>query len=170
MKIFIPDIPPEGLEIDVVEDFGAETGGVATEARLKLTAERVGSEVLLRGTIRARLSLECSRCLSGFERESDIPVELEYHPAEEMPEAETYELSSGELDTGFYRGEELDLTEISKEQVLLNIPMKPLCGEGCKGICPRCGANLNEKACGCAAGPGDLRFEKLKELFKGRKE
>jgi uncharacterized protein len=74
------------------------------------------------------------------------------------------------METGFYRGDELDLTEVTKEQVLLGLPMKPLCSESCKGLCPACGADLNLGPCGCGGKAVDQRFQALEKLLKKGKE
>ncbi|MBI5187527.1 MAG: DUF177 domain-containing protein, partial [Nitrospirae bacterium] len=71
-----------------------------------------------------------------------------------------------ELDMGFYSGEELELLDLIKEQVMLNLPMKPLCSDSCKGICPQCGTDLNEGNCGCSREDIDPRLEVLKRLLE----
>lgn len=170
MKIQLSEIPEEGLDIEGEEDVEAETGGVAGRAAFRLRVDKAGTEVRLRGTIEARLSLDCSRCLEHFERELSLPVDLVFLPAEDVGRVEGRELARDELNTGFYRGDEIDLAELTGEQVLLGIPMKPLCSESCKGICPVCGTNLNERACGCARQTGDERMQALKKYFERRKE
>ncbi|MEJ2314757.1 MAG: DUF177 domain-containing protein [Nitrospirota bacterium] len=170
MKIRVSDIPEEGLDIDGEENVEAETGGVAERAAFKLRVDRAGTEVRLRGTIEARLSLGCGRCLERFERDLSLPVDLVFLPAEDIGRFEGHELARDELNTGFYRADEIDLAELTGEQVLLGIPMKPLCSESCKGICPVCGTNLNERACGCSLQRGDERMQALKQYFERRKE
>ncbi|GAB4389983.1 MAG: DUF177 domain-containing protein [Thermodesulfovibrionales bacterium] len=152
------------------EDVEAGAAGPATRARLNVDIMKVDSEVHLRGDLTATLSLSCSRCLESFTRDVTIPLELEYRPLRELEGEETYELRADELDTGFYEDDELDLGEISREQVLLNLPMKPLCTETCKGICPKCGANLNEAACGCDLRRVDERLQGLDKFLKRGKE
>jgi len=60
-----------------------------------------------------------------------------------------------------YEGDEIDLTPLVHEQIILALPTRPLCGESCRGLCPRCGANLNAGACGCPAAPPDPRLAVL---------
>lgn len=170
MKILVSEIPEEGLDIHEEENIGAETGGVAEKATLSLRVEKIDAEVRLKGTIEADMSLQCSRCLKPFSADISVPVDLVFVPAEEADRAEGHELASDELNTGFYRGGEIDLTGISGEQVLLNTPMKPLCSESCKGICPVCGTDLNEKTCDCSPKTGDERMQVLKKFFERRKE
>lgn len=170
MKIRIAEIPDEGLDIEEEENIGTITGGIADRAALSVRVEKVGTEVRLRGGLKAGLNLECSRCLSLFTDDLIVPVDLAFVPEEEIYREEGHELASDEMNTGFYREGEIDLAEISGEQVLLHLPMKPLCSEACRGICPSCGADLNEKVCGCSREGGDERMQVLKKYFDRRKE
>jgi uncharacterized protein len=170
MKIQVSEIPDEGLIIEGEEDIEHGTNGIAGKAVLKMRVEKSGSEVRLKGTIRAGLNLECSRCLKPFRSDLSVPVDLVFLPAEDVAGEEGRELASDELNTGFYRGGEIDLGEVSGEQVLLNVSMKPLCSESCRGICPVCGIDLNEGACGCTLKKGDDRMQALKKYFESGKE
>lgn len=167
MKLKLLEIPEEGLEIEDRET--VETDGAPAAATLKARVEKAGRDVFLKGTVSASLSLVCSRCLGEFQSDADIPLDLAFCPEDEEQE-EGHELTRGELDTGFYRDDVIDLGEIVKEQVLLNIPMKPLCREECKGICPRCGTNLNAGECGCDVGGVDPRLQGLRKYFEKGKE
>ncbi len=64
----------------------------------------------------------------------------------------------------YYDGEELDITEDIRDMVILSLPMKPLCSDTCKGLCPKCGTNLNEEKCNCVLEEIDPRLEKLREF------
>jgi uncharacterized protein len=70
---------------------------------------------------------------------------------------EDEELTAADLDLDFYTGEVIDLESIIREQIILTLPLKPLCSEDCRGLCTRCGVNLNQERCACkaetAAGP-----------------
>lgn len=66
-------------------------------------------------------------------------------------EKEDVELTEEDLEFGSYVGEDFNLADIVAEEILLNLPMKFLCQTTCKGLCPRCGADLNEQTCGCEA-------------------
>jgi uncharacterized protein len=163
MKIRIPDIPKEGLDLDLQETIEIEN--VSTPIRARIRIEKLGAEVVVRGDIKTGIKFQCSRCLKDFYRDYVIPVNAVYHPVEELKEEEYHEVTNEELDTDFYRGEELDLLGVLKEQVMLVMPMKPLCAESCKGICPVCGADLNVDTCACRLKKLDLRFEGLKKLL-----
>jgi uncharacterized protein len=100
---------------------------------------------ILGGRLQARLQVMCGRCLEPFTLPVDTQVELTYvpHPAQAASEEEV-ELSQDDLTTAFYRDQTLDLGEMVREQFYLALPMSPLCREDCKGLCPRCGTNLNQ--------------------------
>jgi uncharacterized protein len=79
---------------------------------------------------------------------ADFDLLLEPGPEPVIPEEE---LTAEELDLDFYQGDVIDLEKYLREQILLMVPLKPLCAETCKGLCPRCGADLNHEPCRCEA-------------------
>jgi uncharacterized protein len=122
----------------------------------------------LEGTVRTELELQCSRCLEPFRMPVDAQFDLRYLPASAMStEAET-PIEEDDLETSFYRDDQIDLNETLREQFYLALPMKPLCADGCRGLCSQCGANLNLTACGCETEMTDPRLAALKDLGKGR--
>jgi len=164
MKIRIPDIPDEGLTLDIEESI--DTNSVLSPVSARLRIEKAGAEIMVRGDLRAEIKLICSRCLKEYNGKLTVPVDVVYHPVEELKdEAHLNEVKSEELDLDFYSGEEIDLLALVKEQVELNIPMKPLCDDACKGICPKCGTDLNIRSCTCSVKDIDPRFESLKKLL-----
>ncbi len=163
MKIIISDIPLEGLELDF--ESSIETDAFLTPVRARLRIEKHDTEVFVKGDLTAEAKLECGRCLKEFRKYLSIPVEAVYHPVEELKEEDTHEIKSEELDMDFYSGDELDPEILVKEQIELNLPMKPLCGESCKGLCPGCGADLNIDRCSCNPEKTDPRFAALKKLL-----
>ncbi len=168
MKIAIADIPDEGLIVDVEESLAAEASVVGpVKANLQVT--KSDREVAVTGRLTAELQLQCSRCLKDFRKSLDVPVNAVYHPIDEFAD-ERHELKDDEMDMGFYRGEEIDLQELVREQVVLNMQMKPLCSENCKGICPNCGADLTGAGCSCETRQIDPRLEVLKKLLEKGKE
>ncbi|HEV3457076.1 MAG TPA: DUF177 domain-containing protein [Thermoanaerobaculia bacterium] len=133
---------------------------------------------LLRGKLSYDQTLACIRCLKPLavsttaEVELLVVVEAHHKKAQKPQRAETEdesELSEGDLDTLVVAEEILDTRPIVLEQLQLNIPMKPLCRPDCRGLCPRCGADLNERdgECSCAAPEPDPRWTALAAL-KGR--
>jgi uncharacterized protein len=169
MKIAVSDISDEGLILDFQEKFTLEDIFLFAPVQAHLEMSKVGDEVTVRGGLRADAGLQCSRCLKEIRRMMEIPVEVVYHPEKEL-DSERHELRDDEMDTGFYKGEEIDLRDLLKEQLLLNRQMKPLCDENCRGICPVCGIDFNTDECKCEKKQIDPRLEKLKDFFNERKE
>lgn len=120
------------------------------EVEAAIHVERHGREVLVQGNLKGKLALRCSRCLMTFEQPVATRFVLLLSPIPDYQEEEE-ELTAADLDRDFYDGEVVHLEDILREQVLLNLPLKPLCSEACRGICPRCGADLNVEACRCPA-------------------
>ncbi|MEW6215329.1 MAG: DUF177 domain-containing protein [Nitrospirota bacterium] len=164
MKVLISEIPEEGLDLELQETIESDTFISPVSAWLKI--QKVGDEVVVRGNLRTDVELQCSRCLKDFRSMLSVPVDVVYHPVEELRGEDKHELKVEELDMGFYSGEELDLLDLLREQIILNLPMKPLCTDMCKGICLKCGADLNTGECSCSAEEIDSRLEILKKLLE----
>ncbi|NLV76389.1 MAG: DUF177 domain-containing protein [Tissierellia bacterium] len=99
----------------------------------------------------------CGRCLSPFIREEDTVLSGRLIRNSD-------EILDEEDEVIYYDGEELDITEDIRDMVILSLPMKPLCSDTCKGLCPKCGTNLNEEKCNCVLEEIDPRLEKLREF------
>jgi uncharacterized protein len=124
---------------------------------------RDGEKIRARGRVQTRLSIRCVRCLENFELEVDSTFDIILLPVRMIDEHQK-SLNPDEMEYIFFDGKEIDLTRILVEQVNLFIPISPTCGAYCKGICPRCGANLNYENCQCE-GPANemsLLFAKIK--------
>jgi uncharacterized protein len=89
---------------------------------------------------------------------------LLYRPLGSDAGRDELSVTDAEAEIGYYQGEGLLLEDAVREQVLLALPLKLICREDCKGLCPQCGKNLNEGACSCAAPLQDLRWSGLKEI------
>ncbi len=170
MKILLSDITEDGLDLDFEEALESGSLRLLSPVRAMLRVDKVGSEVLVKGEIRASVGLQCSRCLKDFSSDADVSIDVVYHPVEELKGEERYEVGKDELDMDFYRGDELDIEGLMLEQILLSVPMKPLCSRSCKGICPKCGADLNVKTCSCEIREIDPRLAVLKKIYGDRKE
>jgi uncharacterized protein len=145
---------------------------VAIPVDLSLDVEKAGSGVfLVSGRAVTRLQLECGRCLDEVEVPVDARFELRYMPEESAAgAAPEHEIHDDDLVTSFYREETLDVIELLREQFQLALPMKPLCAQSCRGLCPECGANLNRTECGCQPKWEDPRLAPLKGLLNREKE
>jgi uncharacterized protein len=118
------------------------------------------------GNVRTTLELPCGRCLEPFTLPVDASFDLRYQPhAANSGEGER-EIEEDDLSTAFYENETIDLGELMREQFYLALPMKPLCGENCLGLCTLCGTNLNRETCSCRRDWEDPRLAVLKVLKK----
>jgi uncharacterized protein len=161
LQINIARLKDEGLDFDqnLGEDWFAgwqeedpdlefsAPGNISVQVHL----ERHGRDILVRGHLEGALNLTCSRCLVSFSYPVAADFDLLLAPAPAKAAAADEELSKADLDRDFYAGETVNLESIIKEQVLLTLPLKPLCAEACKGLCPRCGVDLNQETCQCPA-------------------
>jgi uncharacterized protein len=116
------------------------------------------------GEIKGSLQVSCSRCLSLFEWQLNEPVDIFLVPEGQAPKEEETELETEDLDYDFFDGEVIEIDQLIAEQIFLALPFKVLCQEACRGLCPRCGVNLNEEPCKCAGGGEKSPFTALLKL------
>jgi len=190
-------VPPEGQAVDRTlalegpyiegEEF-RPLSPVTLSGRLQpLTSDEGGDpgqdeDFRLRGRMSCRIELACVRCLEPFPLDLAEELDLLYLPqsSNEAPAAEESEadaltelsgrgLEREELAVSFYRDERVDLSQMIVEQIVLALPMKPLCKPDCRGLCALCGANRNEASCECAPEDTDPRWAPLKTLQKSRR-
>lgn len=177
LLIDIPRIPPEGLDLDEAldpagihvdeeTDFTLGPGG-----RLRVHVDLVdGTTVHVRGSLAASVLVECGRCLERYAAPVGQELDLFYLPREKerpLDEEEEVELSDRDVVVGYHDGATLDLADVAREQVFLALPLKRLCGESCRGLCPSCGKNRNEGDCLCPPQEPseDPRLSPLRKLF-----
>jgi uncharacterized protein len=170
MAMKINDIPPEGLTLELKQKLDLfDTGTASTVFAASLVIRPTGAGAFhIKGRVQADPELECSRCLKVFTYHIDTELDITLAPEKVLGTAPEHELGRSELDMEFYQGEEIEPLDIVKEQLLITVPMVPLHGPDCKGLCPVCGTDLNEKDCGCKKdSPGEFgAFSALKDLLK----
>ena len=120
--------------------------------------------VLVKGRLDANLIAPCSRCLESASLSVGADFLYTLIPAK-TETREDLELSAEDLETGYYTGDFIDLAPMLCEQMILQVPMKVLCAETCKGLCPRCGENLNSGSCQCRSEEVDPRLAVLKQFI-----
>jgi uncharacterized protein len=177
LVIDIPRIPPEGLDLDLEPQAaqlhleGEAEFRLSPGLRLRCHVELVdGSTVHVRGRLQAAVEPECGRCLEPYRLGLDQELDLFYLPGSAQAaqeQEEEVELADRDVVVGYYEGDRLDLGAAVREQLLLALPMKRLCREDCRGLCERCGKNLNAGVCGCPAAeePEDPRLAPLRGLI-----
>jgi len=152
-------LPPSAFE---GED---EAYRVQSPVHLAFDIHKDGEQFHLVGGVKGMLRLACGRCLEDFSFPVDASFDVLYLPhAQNAGEGEV-EVEDDELTTAYYSDDQIDLAQLVREQFYLAIPMKPLCSEGCKGLCRECGTNLNTGTCGCVREWTDPRLEVLKSLL-----
>jgi uncharacterized protein len=171
MRYKIKDIGDEGLDIHVAVteawlkaecpdvDARPAEGGIVLDGRI----EQAGDEYLLRGALRGGLLTQCVRCLEPATLALDVPVMLTFVEGEE-PKGEEEDEDDAEDVITFQDGV-IDVGAEIRDELLLALPMGPLCREDCAGICPTCGANRNLTPCDCAQHPaGGGKFAALAKV------
>lgn len=118
-----------------------------------------GNHIVVNGTVSTKGVYTCSRCLSPVSVKRNETLSEVYGTEAELPE-----------DVLPYNGEYIDLTETIRETLILSEPMRVLCRPDCKGLCPQCGANLNEGPCSCPTDNIDPRLAVLAKLLKSNEE
>ena len=173
---------PVSGEVRIVDD-SLRGGGIhfAEALRIDGSVRRVGEYYVVAGAIHGVVSLDCSRCLEAYRYPLELEFEARFAEQSAAPspigrsdtgdqEDDGIKLEEDELDVSFLPTGTtvLWVEEVVREQVLLELPLRPLCGDGCAGLCARCGANLNEGECGCPAHAEakDLRLAVLDEWKK----
>ena len=149
----------------------------AGASHLRGEVTRLGRKVLVRTRFHVPLSGQCKRCLEPLQLDEPVELTRTYVPAGQAAAAR--ERRAGESEASFdpalvdedaYDGTQIDLAPAVREQILLSVPSSPLCGDDCRGLCPRCGKNLNEGECGCDRAVMDPRWAALKGIQPHKKE
>ena len=172
LKINPAILPEEGLRLAFSEDAAWFKDCFANDelpefslvkADVECLITRLQATVYVRGNLKATIRQECSRCLEP----ATITVggDFVYTLVPEKAEfQEEIELTAEELETGYYRGDFIDLAPLVCEQIVSQVPIKVLCSETCKGLCPHCGMNLNTGSCNCRSDVVDDRLAVLKNF------
>lgn len=137
---------------------------VQSPVRLAFDIFKEGKQFHLVGHVQSTLTLTCGRCLEEMALPVDVPFDLLYLPHQDNVGDGEVEVEDDDLTTAYYRDDQIDLGQLVVEQFLLALPMKPLCRESCRGLCPECGTNLNTATCSCVRTWTDPRLEGLKPL------
>ena len=170
MRLNVDQIPDAGLTLKqtISQDvFGTEfpDGVLSRPLTVSLKASRTDEKVWVKGVLAGELRLTCSRCTKVFHQEFRIPFSTLY--VSHLSERENCVEVTAEQDSPDYAqfdGDAIELLEDMKQNIMLELPISPICQEACRGLCPKCGADLNLGQCGCREEPEDSPFAKLKEL------
>ena len=170
MLLDVAKIREAHLRIDRTDEpsvFGAdEDYRILEPVHLVADLRKDRDKIRIAGRLETTLELACSRCLEGFTVPVHASFDLLFLPAASEPALPEQEIEDDDLGTSYYRDGVIDLADVVREQLYLALPMKPLCQEGCRGLCPECGTNLNSGACDCAPRWEDPRLAPLKALSR----
>lgn len=170
LKITIANIPEEGLKYTFSEDGSRfkecladsdDTDFTLCKVDVDFLITKIATTVFIKGKLSALINSCCSRCLEDI----SVPIGSDFAYTLFPEKAETkedLELTAEELEISHYQGDFIDLTSIICEQIILQIPIKTLCREECKGLCPLCSVNLNTSSCNCHLAVVDDRMAVLK--------
>jgi uncharacterized protein len=138
---------------------------VIAPIELSVDVRKDASKVRLVGRVTATLELDCSRCLEPFPVPVDAAFDGLFLPAEDVAREGEHEVKDDDMNVSFYKGDEIDLGDVMREQFYLALPMKPLCRPDCRGICAVCGINRNRDTCSCQHEWVDPRLDALRKLM-----
>jgi len=180
MEFKVTELEREPVEFDLALGPGAvdlgeeaqQVGPLATNGRAEVIHEHRGpkevvADIRLKGSFSGKFEVPCARCVEPVEIPLAADFDLIFRPIGVDGGASERSISAPETEIGYYQEDSLLLEDVLREQVLLSLPVRTLCSEDCKGLCPRCGANRNTQPCTCETGPSDPRWEALAGL-RGR--
>jgi len=153
-------------------DFGSDVqqaGPLDSTGRAELIVEHRGhkhdiDDIRVVGKLDTIMEVGCARCLEPVRFRVNREFDLLYRPLGVDRRAEEVSISEADTEIGYYDGEGLLLEDVLREQVLLASPVKLICREECRGLCPQCGINLNLATCNCQQRSSDPRWAALSEL------
>lgn len=169
--------------VNLSDVFTSEGRRVDMEVPLEMTAFRNGTECFeivektpisftftnieagkakVEGSVRLTLLANCDRCLT----ETSVALDLDFEHCVVSPDAESEDAD----ESSFMDGYQLDVETFVYNEISVNWPAKILCRDDCKGICPKCGQNLNERDCGCDTFVPDPRMAVIQDIFNANKE
>jgi uncharacterized protein len=159
---FVPDAIDLGPDLRQVKTLHAQ--GRAQLVQEHHSKRHIIKDIRLNGGFQTAVQLSCARCLEPLVQNVSRNFDLLYRPQGADAGEEERTVSATEAEISYYQGEGLLLEDVLREQILLAVPLKAICREDCKGLCPHCGKNLNVEQCSCAEPVEDPRWSALKDL------
>jgi len=160
MKLNIKAVPAHGLEL--ADDISAAEMGLAPDdlevvepCHLSVRVRKVGVGYHMTGQARVTAVQQCARCLAAVSRTVEPTFSMLYEPAGGANARTQDDLRRQDVGITFFEGCEIDLGPEIRQAVGQALPAKPLCREDCRGLCPSCGADLNEGPCSCKSKPAE---------------
>lgn len=145
-------------------DYGLSEVKQSEALEVNAAADLLEGQIRVTGELQTKMEMVCARCLEPVIEEVHRDFDLFYQPLLKGTPKEVERLKDDDTEIGFFEGEGLFLADVLKEQVLLSLPMKVICRSDCRGLCPHCGANLNQEQCRCERHSSDPRLAPLARL------
>lgn len=150
------DLPPGGL--DDLRLVGTTAGN--------LQLVRLEGCILARAGVDTSVEQECSRCLAAYAQALHVEFEEQYFPTVDIVTGAPLAVAASDEAFTIDGSHVLDLTEALRQYIEMALPMHPLCGENCAGLCPTCGQDLNQGACTCVEDVPASPFAALRGLLQ----
>jgi uncharacterized protein len=163
MMIKVSELEEEGLAISdprALEPAFADPAWRLDALQLQISPD--GGDVVVQGRLTATVPQTCGRCVESFPARVDVRVDVRLLPRPAT--GDTMELGADDLDVDFYTDDQVDLNRVVETETTLALPMKPLCREDCRGLCPTCGGNRNLVPCACPDRAPVPRLAPLRDL------
>lgn len=177
MEFKVSELEKEPIEFEVAlpqgrVDLGQEAqqeGNLETSGRAEVIHEHRGpkeivADIRLRGKFAGKFEVPCARCVEPVHLPLAADFDLIFRPLGADAGGSERSITAPETEIGYYQGDSLLLEDVLREQVLLTLPVRTLCKDDCKGLCPRCGQNRNTQDCSCEESQTDPRWEALSGL------
>lgn len=160
-----------GTSLEVAYEKGASELGftdlsLVNKVVVNVRLTNMGNYINVQGEIQFELALECIRCLSSFVLPAKTIFEVDYYQKISLVEPAEMALTEKDLRMAYYTDDRIDLMEEIRQDIILAIPVKPLCQEDCQGLCPSCGQNLNIGKCNCQEEDISSPWNSLKKLLE----
>jgi uncharacterized protein len=136
--------------------------GLVGPIHVRVKVSKAADKFLVQGTIRGGIRIRCDRCLEPFHKKVESQFHVYLVVPREGSDQEEIELLDEDMEVDFVKGDAVDLSDVIREQIYLSLPMRSVCKENCRGLCPVCGANLNETSCPCGKAESPPAFSKLR--------
>lgn len=155
---FSDELQPDAIGLD------EEAARLISPVKVNGTISKADVRYLVEGSLDFQMELDCTRCLETVDTDQTLKFKASYVSPEDYGNSADTELTDDDLEVSIVENSKIDLTELVREQVLLNLPTRFLCKEDCQGLCPKCGKNKNKEGCSCEEKEIDPRWEALKKL------
>ena len=151
------------------DELDLENANFRLRGDVQATGEVVkrAAQIDLKGSVKAPAEIDCTRCLEPVLQDLAIDFAVSFVTPENFASDKEREVAAEDLDLDVIDSDRIDLKDLVREQILLNLPEQVFCTPDCKGLCLKCGSNRNLIDCKCDLDETDPRWAALKNLRQG---